>query len=84
MMTGYCKEGMLDNARVLFEGIQCKDRVSFNAMISGYAQNGVGEEALSKCGGIVESELAFRQICSPNLVSWNTVIVAFARTTWTL
>ena len=35
MMTGYCKEGMLDNARVLFEGIQCKDRVSFNAMISG-------------------------------------------------
>ncbi|KAL5753387.1 hypothetical protein ACOSQ2_023894 [Xanthoceras sorbifolium] len=33
----------------------------------------------SKCGGIVESELAFRQICSPDLVSWNTVIAAFAQ-----
>ncbi|KAK1583497.1 hypothetical protein Q3G72_024257 [Acer saccharum] len=40
------KEGMLNNATVVFEGIQCKDRVSFNAMISGYAQNGVGGEAL--------------------------------------
>ncbi|KAK1587798.1 hypothetical protein Q3G72_016927 [Acer saccharum] len=46
MMTGYCKEGMLDNATVVFEGLQCKDLVSFNAMISGYAQNGVGGEAL--------------------------------------
>ncbi|KAK4835395.1 hypothetical protein QYF36_009145 [Acer negundo] len=25
MMTGYCKEGILDNARVLFEGIQADD-----------------------------------------------------------
>ncbi|KAK4834546.1 hypothetical protein QYF36_024662 [Acer negundo] len=46
MMTGFCKEGILDNTRVLFEGIQCKDRASFNAIVSGYAQNGVGEEAL--------------------------------------
>ncbi|KAK0571749.1 hypothetical protein LWI29_020938 [Acer saccharum] len=46
MMTGYCKEGMLDNATVVFEGLQCKDLVSFNAMISGYAQNGVCVEAL--------------------------------------
>ncbi|KAI9176957.1 hypothetical protein LWI28_009203 [Acer negundo] len=104
MMTGYCKEGILNNARVLFEGIQCKDRASFNAMISGYAQNGVGEEALRLYSNmhkiglqaddatlvlvftasnvvayIVESELAIRQICSPNLVSWNTVIAAFAQ-----
>ncbi|KAK9285898.1 hypothetical protein L1049_025099 [Liquidambar formosana] len=33
----------------------------------------------SKCGGILDSELAFRQIDSPDLVSWNTIIAAFAQ-----
>ncbi|PWA96595.1 Pentatricopeptide repeat-containing protein [Artemisia annua] len=30
----------------VFEEIQCRDDVSFNAMITGYAQNGRDEEAL--------------------------------------
>ncbi|RDX76532.1 Pentatricopeptide repeat-containing protein, partial [Mucuna pruriens] len=33
----------------------------------------------SKCGGIVDSELAFGQISHPDLVSWNTIIAAFAQ-----
>lgn len=33
----------------------------------------------SKCGGIIESELAFEQISHPDLVSWNTIIAAFAQ-----
>lgn len=33
----------------------------------------------SKCGAIVDSELTFRQIYSPNLVSWNTIITSFAQ-----
>ncbi|RWR92456.1 Pentatricopeptide repeat [Cinnamomum micranthum f. kanehirae] len=33
----------------------------------------------SKCGSIHESESVFRQIHSPDLVSWNTVIAAYAQ-----
>ena len=33
----------------------------------------------SKCGGIVDSELAFGQISHPDVVSWNTIIAAFAQ-----
>ncbi|KAK7247394.1 hypothetical protein RIF29_42277 [Crotalaria pallida] len=33
----------------------------------------------SKCGGIVDSELAFGQISHPDIVSWNTIIAAFAQ-----
>ncbi|KAL6959413.1 hypothetical protein U1Q18_039565, partial [Sarracenia purpurea var. burkii] len=33
----------------------------------------------SKCGAILDSELAFANLCNPDLVSWNTVIAAFAQ-----
>ncbi|XP_031282251.1 pentatricopeptide repeat-containing protein At4g02750-like [Pistacia vera] len=33
----------------------------------------------SKCGSILESELAFRDIHTPDTVSWNTIIAAFAQ-----
>ncbi|KAM7513586.1 hypothetical protein LguiA_003169 [Lonicera macranthoides] len=33
----------------------------------------------SKCGGILDSESAFGQIEGPDLVSWNTIIAAFAQ-----
>ncbi|KAF3625167.1 hypothetical protein T459_29373 [Capsicum annuum] len=33
----------------------------------------------SKCGSIFECELAFELITSPDLVSWNTIITAFAQ-----
>ncbi|KAM1181882.1 hypothetical protein FF1_000401 [Malus domestica] len=36
----------MEDARPLFDQIQCKDHVSWNARITGYAQNGGGEEAL--------------------------------------
>ncbi|XP_016493772.2 pentatricopeptide repeat-containing protein At5g56310-like [Nicotiana tabacum] len=139
MVIGYCKEGRVEEGRILFDGILCKDSVAYNAMISGYAQNGRNEEALkllvemlrmslrpdqsscasvlsacaalasplvgrqthavvikfgvdsvvsicnalitmySKCGSIFECELAFELITSPDLVSWNTIIAAFAQ-----
>ncbi|KAE9450026.1 hypothetical protein C3L33_18084, partial [Rhododendron williamsianum] len=139
MITGYCKERQIENARSLFEAIQLKDCASFNAMITGYAQNGNGEEAMklhtqmlrrgmkpdhstlvsvltacstlpslkegrrthviilkrgfdshlsicnalitmySKCGGILDSESAFSHLNNPDLVSWNTIIAAFAQ-----
>ncbi|XP_010681000.2 pentatricopeptide repeat-containing protein At4g02750 [Beta vulgaris subsp. vulgaris] len=33
----------------------------------------------SKCGGVVDSKLAFTEICSPDVVSWNTIIAGFAQ-----
>lgn len=33
----------------------------------------------SKCGCILESESAFRQIHTPDIVSWNSIIAAFAQ-----
>lgn len=33
----------------------------------------------SKCGAIVDSELVFGQISHPDLISWNTIIAAFAQ-----
>ena len=33
----------------------------------------------SKCGAILDSELAFKQIESPDLVSWNTIVAAFTQ-----
>ncbi|XP_049380596.1 pentatricopeptide repeat-containing protein At4g02750-like isoform X2 [Solanum stenotomum] len=46
MVVGYCKEGLVEEGRILFDGILFKDNVAYNAMISGYAQNGHSEEAL--------------------------------------
>ncbi|KAF3788451.1 Pentatricopeptide repeat-containing protein [Nymphaea thermarum] len=46
MLSGYCKEGDMEHAEDIFQRIQQKDIVSWNAMISGYAQNGQEEKAL--------------------------------------
>ncbi|KAI3831532.1 hypothetical protein MKW92_046091 [Papaver armeniacum] len=45
-LTMYCKCGDLGNAQKLFHGIRRKDIVTWNAMISGYAQHGHGERAI--------------------------------------
>lgn len=46
LISMYCKCGSLEDARKLFLEIQCKDVVTWNVMISGYAQHGAGEKAL--------------------------------------
>ena len=44
----YSKCGMLEKAREVFDELAERNVVSWNALISGYAQNGLGDEAL-KC-----------------------------------
>lgn len=43
----YAKNGMLDLARVVFDRMKVKNVISWSALISGYAQNGLASEALS-------------------------------------
>ena len=42
----YSKCGSMNDARSIFDTLQSKDIVSWNAMIGGYRQNGKGTEAL--------------------------------------
>ncbi|KAA8530815.1 hypothetical protein F0562_005561 [Nyssa sinensis] len=62
------KEGRQTHILILKNGFDSHVSVC-NALIAMY----------SKCGGIMESELAFGHIDTPDLVSWNTIIAASAQ-----
>ncbi|XP_048528735.1 pentatricopeptide repeat-containing protein At4g13650-like [Triticum urartu] len=42
----YAKKGLVQRARRVFEQLSSRDNVSWVAMLSGYAQNGLGQEAV--------------------------------------
>ncbi|XP_010267060.1 PREDICTED: pentatricopeptide repeat-containing protein At4g02750-like [Nelumbo nucifera] len=62
------KEGKEIHLLVVRSGFESNISVC-NALITMY----------SKCGSICDSELAFGQISSPDLVSWNTIIAGYAQ-----
>lgn len=62
------QEGKQTHVLVIKNGFELNVSVC-NALITMYR----------KCGGILDSKLAFSQIHSPDLVSWNTIIAALAQ-----
>eukprot|EP01018_Ginkgo_biloba_P022914 Gb_33051 [translate_table: standard] len=69
----YAKCGSLENARQVFDKISQRNNVTWNAMISGYAQSG-------------HCEVTFKLLCQmqqagekPNVVTWNAVISGYSQ-----
>ncbi|XP_058105881.1 pentatricopeptide repeat-containing protein At4g13650 [Magnolia sinica] len=46
LIDSYSKHGSIDSARLVFEGLNSRDSITWVAMISGFSQNGRAEEAL--------------------------------------
>ncbi|KAL6008157.1 hypothetical protein ACLOJK_033663 [Asimina triloba] len=46
LIDSYSKNGRIDSARLVFQGLNSRDSVSWVAMVSGLSQNGYSEEAI--------------------------------------
>ncbi|XP_068658135.1 pentatricopeptide repeat-containing protein At2g27610-like [Aristolochia californica] len=46
LMNMYWKSGYVEEAKAVFDSMECKDAVSWNVMIAGFVQNGLDEEGL--------------------------------------
>ena len=66
----YVKCDMLGTARVVHEKLHCRDVVSWNSLVAGYAKQGKGYEAL-KCFTQMQSEGV-----PPNSVTFNGILKA--------
>lgn len=64
----YGKCGLLEEAREVFYEMPIHDVISWNALIAGYAQHGLSQEAQNFCDQMLLDGVPL------NLVSWNTLI----------
>ncbi|XP_020242638.1 pentatricopeptide repeat-containing protein At1g08070, chloroplastic-like, partial [Asparagus officinalis] len=70
LMEMYVKCGAVDEARLEFDQMDCKDVVAWSAMIAGYAQNGRSNEALALF------EKMKLENCKPNEVTLVSILSA--------
>ncbi|KAG6712404.1 hypothetical protein I3842_05G101200 [Carya illinoinensis] len=66
----YAKCGSIKDARLVFDSLNERDEVSWNAMISGYSMHGLGREALKVF------ELMQKSKCKPNQLTFVGVLSA--------
>jgi pentatricopeptide repeat protein len=67
-MKGYLQSKMIDEARRIFDGLEVRDAVCWNTMISGYVH----------CLMLDEAMVLFQQMPNKTLVSWNTMLAGYA------
>lgn len=58
----YAKSGSIDDARKVFDRLERRDVVSWNCMITGYAQHGLGKEAVKWFAEMLRVGIAPNQI----------------------
>ncbi|KAA8521693.1 hypothetical protein F0562_012317 [Nyssa sinensis] len=69
----YAKLGIIDCAHKVFEKIPSKDVISWNTMITGYAQNGLASEAIEM--------YCMMEVCkdiTPNQGTWVSILPAYS------
>lgn len=69
----YAKLGAIDSARTVFEGLPVKDVISWNTLITGYAQNGLASEAIE-----VYSMIEEHKEIIPNQGTWVSILPAYS------
>ncbi|KAH0468656.1 hypothetical protein IEQ34_001888 [Dendrobium chrysotoxum] len=69
----YAKCGMMEDALKVFQGMGNKDVVSWNAMVTGYSQNGKFNKALDLFNEMRKHKIEL------NVVTWSSVIAGFAQ-----
>ncbi|XP_027347810.1 pentatricopeptide repeat-containing protein At5g59600 [Abrus precatorius] len=73
LIVMYSKCRSVEDARKVFDGMTVKDLVALNAVVAGYAQQGLANEAL----GLVQSMELMG--VKPNVVTWNSLISGFSQ-----
>ncbi|MBA0749059.1 hypothetical protein Gogos_003022 [Gossypium gossypioides] len=73
LMDMYAKCRMIEQANKVFESMEVKDVVSWNAMVTGYSQAGRFEEALGLFEKMREEKIEL------DVVTWSAVIAGYAQ-----
>ncbi|KAM7490890.1 hypothetical protein LguiA_033811 [Lonicera macranthoides] len=73
VMDMYAKLGTIDSSRKVFEEVPYKDVISWNTIITGYAQNGLASEAIEVYCMMEECE-----DITPNQGTWVSILPAYA------
>ncbi|KAH7523860.1 hypothetical protein FEM48_Zijuj06G0056800 [Ziziphus jujuba var. spinosa] len=75
MIRGYCKMGMIENAKKVFDEMGCEPNlITYNTMIFGYCKKGDMESARRILGYMMDSK-----DCLPDTVTYTTLIDGYCK-----